>query len=538
MLNHLNHTFSKLVNHELRTAQMLFFFVTAGFTAFVFFGDNLPVKGPISHQMLNAIDAIIAGSILIGLLFLKRIQEKYQICAYVFMYTMNTVNIFLLYGTSFNIQYSYQFIVAYTISGWFFRSKKSWLVHTIIMNVLLLFVTLVSEHNGNTTFDFYATYIIASFAQAILIHFRFTIEERLKDSEKKYRLLAENSFDIICIHKEDGRMEFISPSIKRLLGYAPEELIGHRPYEIVHPDDRPIIRNLNLAERNHPSIYSPSQYRLRHAEGHYIWVETIFVPLDSEDGTEHLVLSQSRDIRRSKKYQQQLEERTKELERSNADLETFAFVSSHDMQEPLRMISNYMQLLKKRYEGKLDEQAHEYIEFANKGSITLQQLLRDLLAFSRITRSDFRSDAVNTKNLLQDVLKSIELELKDKNAVVHSENMLVAIGDRNLLQLVFRNLILNGIKYNKSEQPVIKISAKHIDRAIVFCFKDNGIGIKPEHQTRIFEPFNRLHTKNEYPGTGLGLSICKKIIDRMGGKIWIESELGVGSKFYFSLPLP
>ena len=104
MLNRLNHTFSKLVNHELRTAQMLFFFVTAGFTAFVFFGDNLPVKGPISHQMLNAIDAIIAGSILIGLLFLKRIQEKYQICAYVFMYTMNTVNIFLLYGTSFNIQ--------------------------------------------------------------------------------------------------------------------------------------------------------------------------------------------------------------------------------------------------------------------------------------------------------------------------------------------------------------------------------------------------------------------------------------------------
>jgi len=538
MLNRLNQTFSKLVNHERRTAQMLFFFVTAGFTCFVFFGDNLPVKGPISHQMLNAIDAIIAGSILIGLLFLKRVQEKYQLCAYVFMYTMNTVNIFLLYGTSFNIQYSYQFIVAYTISGWFFRSKKSWLVHTIIMNVLLFFVTLLSEHNGHTTFDFYATYIIASFAQAILIHFRFTIEERLQDSEKKYRLLAENSFDIICIHKEDGSMEFISPSIKRLLGYEPEELIGHRPYEIVHPDDRPIIRNLNLAERNHPSIYSPSQYRLRHAEGHYIWVETIFVPLDSEDGTEHLVLSQSRDIRRSKKYQQQLEERTKELERSNADLETFAFVSSHDMQEPLRMISNYMQLLKKRYEGKLDEQAHEYIEFANRGSITLQQLLRDLLAFSRITRSDFRSDAVNTKNLLQDVLKNIELELKDKNAVVQSESMLVAIGDRNLLQLVFQNLILNGIKYNKSQQPVIKISAKHIDRAIVFCFEDNGIGIKPEHQTRIFEPFNRLHTKNEYPGTGLGLSICKKIIDRMGGKIWIESELGVGSKFYFSLPLP
>jgi len=538
MLKSFSQTFSKLVDHELRTAQMLFLFLAAGFTSFVFFGDNLPVKGPISHQMLNAIDALIAGIILIGLLLFEPVQKRYQLCAYIFMYTMNTVNIFLLYGTSFHVQYAYQFIVAYTISGWFFRDKKSWLIHTIVMNLLLVLVALISENSGKTSFDFYATYIVASLAQAVLIHFRFTIEERLKESEKKYRLLAENSFDLICIHNEDGTLEFVSPSVQRLLGYAPDELVGHKPYEIVHEDDKHIMRSLNLSERNHPSIYTPSQYRLRHKEGHYIWIETIFVPLDSENGEEHLVLSQSRDIRRSKKYQQQLEERTKELERSNADLETFAFVSSHDMQEPLRMISNYMQLLKKRYEGKLDAQADEYIEFANKGAITLQQLLRDLLAFSRITRSEFKSDVVNTKNLLQEVLKTIDLEIKEKNAVVSSENMLTAIGDKNLLQLVFQNLILNGIKYNKSTQPEIKISGKQIERAIVFSVEDNGVGIKPEHQARIFEPFHRLHTKHEYPGTGLGLSICKKIIERLGGKIWVESEFGVGSKFYFSLPLP
>lgn len=538
MLKSFSQTFSKLVDHELRTAQMLFLFLAAGFTSFVFFGDNLPVKGPINHQMLNAIDALIAGIILIGLLFFKPVQKRYQLCAYVFMYTMNTVNIFLLYGTSFHVQYAYQFIVAYTISGWFFRDKKSWLIHTIVVNVLLVLVALISENSGKTSFDFYATYIVASLAQAVLIHFRFTIEERLQESEKRYRLLAENSFDLICIHKEDGTLEFVSPSVQRLLGYTPDDLVGHKPYEIVHEDDKHIMRNLNLSERNHPSIYTPSQYRLRHKEGHYIWIETIFVPLDSENGGEHLVLSQSRDIRRSKKYQQQLEERTKELERSNADLETFAFVSSHDMQEPLRMISNYMQLLKKRYEGKLDAQADEYIEFANKGAITLQQLLRDLLAFSRITRSEFKSDVVNTKNLLQEILKTIDLEIKEKNAIVSSENMLTTIGDKNLLQLVFQNLILNGIKYNKSTQPEIKISGKQIERAIIFCIEDNGVGIKPEHQARIFEPFHRLHTKHEYPGTGLGLSICKKIIERLGGKIWVESELGTGSKFYFLLPLP
>lgn len=538
MLKRLNQVFVDLINRELRTAQFLFLFLTLGFSTFALFGDNLPVKGPVSHVMLNAIDALVAFVIFLGLLFYKPIQEKYKECAYVFMYVMNIINIYLLFGTSFHTQYAYQFIVAYTISGWFFRDKRNWLIHTLVMNVLLLVVIILSAQSAQATFDFYATYLIASFAQAILIHFRFSIEDKLVESEKKYRLLAQNSFDLICIHKADGTLDFVSPSVQRLLGYSPDELVGHKPYEIVHPDDKHIMRSLNLSERNHPSIYTPSQYRLRHKEGHYIWTETIFVPMESEAGGERLILSQSRDIRRSKKYQQQLEERTLELERSNADLETFAFVSSHDMQEPLRMISNYMQLLKKRYEGQLDSQADEYIEFANKGSITLQQLLRDLLAFSRITRSDFKSDAVNTKNLLQDVLRSIDLDIKEKNAVIKSESMLVAIGDKNLLQLVFQNLILNGIKYNKSTQPEIKITGSQVDRTITFCFEDNGIGIKPEHQARIFEPFHRLHTKHEYPGTGLGLSICKKIIERLGGKIWVESELGVGSKFYFSLPLP
>ena len=537
MLKKFNQTFSNLVTHELRTAQMLFFFLTAGFTTFVFFGDNLPVKGPISHQMFNGIDAIIAGLILIGLLFLKPVQKQYQLCAYVFMYTMNTVNIFLLYGTSFSVQYAYQFIVAYTISGWFFRNKKSWLIHTFAINVLLLLVIFISEDSGKISFDFYATYIIASFAQAVLIHFRFSIEDRLKESEKKYRLVTENSFDLICIHDLDAKLVFASPSVKRLLGYKQEEMVGKYPVEFAHPDDITVMKGMDFKNKSQPLIFKPIQFRIRHKEGHYIWFETIFSIMDNSDGIP-VVLSQSRDIRRSKKYQQQLEERTKELERSNADLETFAFVSSHDMQEPLRMISNYMQLLKKRYGGKLDAQADEYIEFANKGSITLQQLLRDLLAFSRITRSELRSDAVNTKILLQDILKNIDLEIKEKNAVVLSENMLVTIGDKNLLQLVFQNLILNGIKYNTNPQPVIKISGKQEDRTITFCVEDNGIGIKPEHQTRIFEPFNRLHTKNEYAGTGLGLSICKKVIERLGGKIWIESELGAGSKFYFSLPLP
>ena len=537
MLKQLNKKFSKLIDHELRTAQFLFFLLAAGFTTFVFFGDNLVVKGPISHRMLNGIDALVSFLILLGLIFVKPVQKKYQECAYVFMYTMNIINIYLLYGTSFHIQYAYQFIIAYTISGWFFRNLRAWLIHAVFMNVVLIIVTIIVGGEAKASFDIYATYIIASFAQAILIHFRFSIEDKLIESQKKYRLVAENSFDLICIHDAKAKLEFTSPSIKRLLGYEVEELIGKYPIEIVHPDDSYLMKELDFRNNNHPLIYKPVQFRLRGKDGEYIWFETIFTLMDGSDGISNVVLSQSRDIRRAKKYQQELEERGRELERSNADLETFAFVSSHDMQEPLRMISNYMQLLKKRYAGKLDAQADEYIEFANKGASNLQQLIRDLLSYSRITRTEIKHGTLNVNDLLNEVLNSVGLEIKERNAQVISNNLCSIETDKNLLKLVLQNLILNGIKYNTTAQPEIKISCEKKEKEHIFCFADNGIGIKPEHQQRIFEPFHRLHTKSEYPGTGLGLSICKKIIERLGGKIWLESELEKGSKFYFSLPL-
>ncbi|MBP6732249.1 MAG: PAS domain S-box protein [Chitinophagales bacterium] len=537
MLKRLNQLLSHLATHELRAAQMLFLFMTAGFTMFTLLGDNLQVKGPFSHEVLNAIDATVAFIVFLALVFYKPAQKYYQQAAYIFMYVMNIINIYLLYGTDFSVQYAYQFIIAYTISGWFFRDKQSWLVHTLVINALLLIVAILANSTAKTTFDFYATYVIASFAQAILIHFRFSIEEKLIESERKYRLVAENSFDLICLHDVKARLEFISPSVKRLLGYTQEELLGKYPLSIIHPDDAVIAKGVDFTTTNHPLIFKPIQFRLKHKDGEYSWFETIFSLLKSPDGGPDVVLSQSRDIRRSKKYQMELEERGRELERSNADLETFAFVSSHDMQEPLRMISNYMQLLKKRYDGKLDAQADEYIEFANKGAITLQQLLRDLLAYARITRTELKHNDINMNTLFNEVLNNIQMEVKAKNAQVVYPELCVIVSDRNLLMLVVQNLVLNGIKYNQSVQPEVNITCQKTTKEITYCFADNGIGIKPDHQQRIFEPFHRLHTKHEYEGTGLGLSICKKIVERLGGKLWVESELGKGSKFFFSLPL-
>lgn len=536
MLKKINNTFLRLIDHELQTAKVLFAFLSVGFAVLTVSVENIPAKGAISYQMLVGFDAFMAFVICILLFFFKPAQQRFQLCAYVFMYALNTVNLYLLWATSFDVKTGYQFVIAYTIMGWFFRSKNSWLVFTVVSNILLLVVSAIADHPAGGSLDIYTIYIIASFAQLVLIHFRFTVEEKLTESERKYRLLAENSFDLICIHDVKGRLEFVSPSSKRLLGYSPEELIGGWPWHLVHPDDAKLIKAIRLGDPMHPFLSQPIQFRLMNKKGEYVWLETIFTLLDSADGETNVALSQSRDIRRSKKFQQELIERTHELERSNADLETFAFVSSHDMQEPLRMISNYMQLLKKKYSGTIDAEAEEYIDFANKGASNLQQLLRDLLSYSRITRAEIRKGPVNTNTLVNEILKNIELQLKEKNAKVFSETLPQVTADKNLLMLVIQNLILNGVKYNKNENP--QVSVRHFDspNEHIFCIEDNGIGISKEHQQRIFEPFHRLHTKAEFPGTGLGLSICKKVLERMGGEVWVESETGKGSKFFFSLP--
>ena len=528
-------SFTTFVEDEIRTARFLFLIVSIGFCAFAIFGDNDVLRGPIAHTTINWIDAAFCFLVFAALAFYKPSRRYYQQLGYSVIYLLNLGNVYLLFGTGFNEQYAYQFIVVYTISGWFFRHDKAYFIHTAVINAALIVVSFVAKHKTAVTFDFYATYIIAAVAQFVLIRYRFGIEDKLSESERKYRILAEHSFDLICIHSADGSIEFSSPSITRLLGYGPEEMVGHKPYEIVHPDDKHLIRSVVLSEKNHPSIQHPIQYRIRHKNGTYLWIETVFVPMDSPDGETNVVLSQTRDIRRSKQYQLELEERSRELERSNADLETFAYVSSHDMQEPLRMIANYMQLLKRKYGDKLDTEANDYIEFANTGAVNLSRLIKDLLSYSRITRTELKQDPINMNALCEEVRRIIQLELDEKHASFTVESLCETVADKNLLTLVIQNLVLNGIKYNQSANPTVSISCTKTGEKTIYCIADNGIGIEPKHQQRIFEPFHRLHTRSEYPGTGLGLSICKKIVERHGGKLWLESEPGKGSRFYFTL---
>ncbi len=233
----------------------------------------------------------------------------------------------------------------------------------------------------------------------------------------------------------------------------------------------------------------------------------------------------------------QLEQLTAELKSSNQELEQFAYIASHDLQEPLRAVANYTQMLAKRYRGKLDEKADIYIGFAVDGATRMQQLIKDLLAYSRVGRQPLKWQATDCNVLVNKVLRDLQFSIAENEANITVNSLPTLWADTTQITLLFQNLIGNAIKYRSEAPPQVDISAEQRDSRWLFRIRDNGIGIEPEYAEQIFGIFQRLHTHDEYPGTGLGLAICQKIVERHGGSIWVESQLAKGSLFCFEIPL-
>jgi signal transduction histidine kinase len=234
----------------------------------------------------------------------------------------------------------------------------------------------------------------------------------------------------------------------------------------------------------------------------------------------------------------QLEQRSSELERNVQELEKFAYVASHDLQEPLRTITSYIQLLQKKYKGEFDSEAGEFMEFIVSGSRRMKMLINDLLEYSRINRKESPLELVNFNFVMNEVMQNLHNTIKNSKAVINFENLPVIKSRRIQMIQLFQNLIANSIKFRSEKDPVITISATKTDDAYLFSVADNGIGIKPEYSAKIFEIFQRLHSMQHYPGTGIGLAICMKIVQRLGGEIWCESEPGKGAVFYFTIKDP
>jgi signal transduction histidine kinase len=234
--------------------------------------------------------------------------------------------------------------------------------------------------------------------------------------------------------------------------------------------------------------------------------------------------------------EEDLARKVDELARSNADLEQFAYVASHDLQEPLRMVTAYTQLLGERYRGKLDENADKYIGYASEGAQRMQVLIQDLLAFSRVGRNGVASGSVDCNAVMADVLQTLATAIQESAAIVTYGKLPTVWAERTQMAQLFQNLIGNAIKFRGKEPPVISVLAEKTALRWQFSVNDNGIGIAPEFTENIFVVFQRLHARTEYPGNGIGLAICKKIIERNGGKIWVEAQPGSGSSFKFTLP--
>ncbi len=242
------------------------------------------------------------------------------------------------------------------------------------------------------------------------------------------------------------------------------------------------------------------------------------------------------DITAQKEAEREMKQRALALERSNQELKQFAYVASHDLQEPLRMVASYSQLLARRYHGKLDKDADTFITYAVEGAKRMQELIRSLLYYSRVGRDDIPLEPTDTKEVLHAVISNLSSSIEQNLAQVNYGEMPVILADKVQLSQVFQNLIANGIKFRTDQAPVIQVDAQRSSDGWLFSVTDNGIGIEPEYQERIFEIFHRLHGRDKYPGAGIGLAVCKKIVGRHGGKIWVESEPGKGTTFRFNIP--
>ena len=225
-----------------------------------------------------------------------------------------------------------------------------------------------------------------------------------------------------------------------------------------------------------------------------------------------------------------------ELERSNKELEQFAYVASHDLQEPLRMVSSYTELLERRYGDKLDDKGRTFINFAVDGAVRMQRLINDLLEFSRVSTRGKPMQPVDINRVLGAVRANLSVAIREAGALVTNEALPTVVADETQLVQLLQNLVGNAIKFRGGERPLVHVSAQPGGTECVFAVRDNGIGIAPEYFERIFVIFQRLHARGEYPGTGIGLAVCRRIVERHGGRIWVESAPGQGSTFYFALP--
>jgi len=360
-----------------------------------------------------------------------------------------------------------------------------------------------------------------------------TSREELRAAARYARNLLETSLDALVTISAEGKITDVNTATEKITGTSRERLIGSDFADYFTEPEMARAGYLKVFEQGQVMDYPLA---IRHTSGAITEVLYNASVYRNEQGKVLGVFAAARDITARKRAEDKLLGVLAELERSNNDLEQFASIASHDLQEPLRMVASYTQLLAERYEGQLDEKAKKYIAYAVDGAIRMQRLVNDLLAYSRIGTRGNPIETTGSDSLLGEAIRNLATTIEESKAIVTNEELPMVRADASQLVQVFQNLLANAIKFRGEDFPHIHVSAQDEGCAWVFSVRDNGIGIDRQDAERIFVIFQRLHTRQEYPGTGIGLAVCKRIVERHGGKIWFESEPGKGSTFFFTVP--
>jgi PAS domain S-box-containing protein len=357
-------------------------------------------------------------------------------------------------------------------------------------------------------------------------------EGALIESETQYRELVETANSIILRWDHRGIIRFINDFGLRYFGYRKRELIGRSVVTLLPPGGHNTGRDLEALVTDilrRPELYTSLPSENLRRDGTTVWVAWTNKAVLDEDGSVREILAIGNDIT-------DLKEAEAALRRSNRELEQFTYIASHDLQEPLRSVVGFLQLLQRRHADTIDEKGRHYIERSIRAGHRMQALIRDLQTLSRVNTKGKVLIPTDLNRVLDKVLVNLGAFLREKNAVVASAALPVLAVDAVQIQSLFRNLIMNAVRYNESPAPCVEIDVREEPEKYQFSVKDNGIGIAPRFHARIFIVFQRLHTEREYPGTGLGLALCQRIVERHGGTIWVESQPPQGSIFYFTLP--
>lgn len=364
---------------------------------------------------------------------------------------------------------------------------------------------------------------------------RARVDEALRESEDRFRQLADAAPVMIWMTNADGACIGVSRAWCTFTGRGTEKELGSGWLEGVHPEDHVAFMDCYSTAQEARSGFR-IEYRHRQHDGTFRWLLNVGVPRLNRAGEVLGFIGSCTDLTDRHQAELALRDRTLDLERSNSDLERFAYVASHDLQEPLRMVTSFTQLLAKKYKGTLDASADEFIGYAVEGATRMQRLIEDLLEYSRVSAQRPATIDVQASRSLETALKNIQVVVKQRGAIITSDPLPVVRANPGQLVLVFQNLLSNAIKFTHPLQPRVHVGVERADQHWVFSVTDQGIGIEPKHFDRLFVMFQRLNSREDFPGNGIGLAVCKVIIEQQRGRIWVESTPGVGTTVRFSLP--